>query len=212
MLDKKKYMALFILLLIPIGLGRYLYPEPAVEAFNTNNLIRFHVVANSDLPLDQSIKGQVRNAALAVLAGEFSGVSSHEEARKVITDSLPKLEQAAKAKLSQAGLNYRPRAEFGFYNFPTRSYLGLNLPAGRYEAVRLVLGEGQGENWWCVLFPPLCFVDISGTLGMLNPRNQAQPVIKKNRTDLEERAEGVEVRFKILEVWKRSKDFLANSK
>lgn len=59
---------------------------------------------------------------------------------------------------------------------------------------------------------PLCFVDISGTLGMLAPRNQAQPVIKKNRTDLEELAGGVEVRFKILEVWKRSKDFLANSK
>ena len=155
MLNKKKYMALLILLLIPLGFGRFLYPEPAVEAFNTNNLIRFHVVANSDLPLDQSIKGQVRDAALAVLAGEFSGVSSYEEARKVITDSLPKLEQAAKVKLSQAGLNYQPRAEFGFYNFPTRSYMGLNLPAGRYEAVRLVLGEGQGNNWWCVLFPPL---------------------------------------------------------
>lgn len=207
----KKYVVLLVLLLFPLGFLRFASTEPTVEAFNTNNLIRFHVVANSDTPLDQSIKRQVRDVAIAALAEEFAGVSHREEARRVITNSLPKLELAAKAKLSEAGLDYQPQAEFGFYNFPTRSYMGFNLPAGRYEAVRLVLGEGRGENWWCVLFPPLCFVDIAGTLGLPVPRDRAQPVMK-NRNELEDLSRGVEVRFKILEVWKQSKDHVANKK
>jgi stage II sporulation protein R len=158
--------------------------------------------------LDQSIKEEVRNAALDVLANQLTGVSDREEARRVILKSLPKLEQVAKSELTAAGLLYQAKAEFGFYNFPTRSYMGFNLPAGRYEAVRLVLGDGKGENWWCVLFPTLCFVDIVGRLGMPVP-NRAYPVIQK-QNELEDLTMEIEVRFKIIEVWKRSKDLLAN--
>lgn len=130
-------------------------------AYNSDNLIRLHVIANSDSATDQATKLAVRDAVNAYLAPSLSGVTSVAAASDIVRAKLGEVEQVADAALAAAGITYTATAEYGRYAFPTRTYADLVVPAGDYDAVRVVLGDGAGRNWWCVIFPPLCFVDIA---------------------------------------------------
>lgn len=115
---------------------------------NELGLIRLHVIANSDDEFDQFVKLRVRDAVLAV-----SKSIEPEE----IPGSLDLLEDAAKVVLASYGCDYPVKAMFGKFDFPTKSYGNITLTAGKYTAVRVVIGSGAGQNWWCVMYPPLCF-------------------------------------------------------
>ncbi|MDI3279993.1 MAG: stage II sporulation protein R [Bacillota bacterium] len=131
-------------------------------AYRPDNLIRLHIVANSDAPSDQALKLRVRDRILAEAAAELQGVTSREEARRILAERLPTLILAAQEEVKAAGYDYPVRGELGSFSFPLRRYGEVVLPAGRYEALRLVIGRGTGSNWWCVLFPPLCFLNVDG--------------------------------------------------
>ncbi|MGI5873684.1 MAG: stage II sporulation protein R [Bacillota bacterium] len=126
-----------------------------------DTLLRFHVIANSDSPADQAVKLRVRDAVLAEIAPALAAAESVDEAEAAVGAALPDIEAAADAVLAAEGKHYASRAEVTESFFPTKSYGGLTLPAGRYRACRITLGAGRGKNWWCVLYPPLCFVDLS---------------------------------------------------
>lgn len=126
----------------------------------SEKLIRLHVVANSNSLQDQHIKREVRDLLSAQMRRIVrSSVQLKEHPQEVIKEKKEVFAAAVNNKLRSLGVNYRSRLEFGEFEFPTRSYGQLELTAGDYKALRVVLGAGQGENWWCVLFPPLCFVD-----------------------------------------------------
>lgn len=137
--------------------------DAAVAAANIpEQSIRLRILANSDSAGDQLVKREIRDAVVAQMdqwVSELDNPQSIEDARAVIRRHLPELEELVGAELKSRGLNYDYQVELGVVPFPTKLYGGTVYPAGDYEAVRVTLGKGEGQNWWCVLFPPLCFID-----------------------------------------------------
>lgn len=127
------------------------------EAFSPYNLIRVHIVANSDSTFDQQVKLAVRDRIVAHLTPQLLGVKTIEQSRAIIYANLEALREEATRELQNHNCDYGVKVALGEFQFPTKSYGDLTLPQGEYQALKIVLGEGRGKNWWCVLFPPLCF-------------------------------------------------------
>ncbi|WP_054957618.1 stage II sporulation protein R [Paenibacillus dakarensis] len=124
--------------------------------------IRLRILANSDSPSDQLVKREIRDAVVAQMQEwvlELNDPQSLEEARQLTRSHLPQIRKLVGDELSKRGITYAYDVNLGTVPFPTKLYGGTVYPAGEYEAVRITLGEGNGQNWWCVLFPPLCFID-----------------------------------------------------
>jgi stage II sporulation protein R len=126
------------------------------QAALSDKLVRLHVVANSDSAADQSLKLRVRDAILSAMSSPLSAASDAAGARTVINDSLGTVRDAALAELRRAESDCDVAVSLEEEDFPTREYDTFSLPAGRYTALRVVIGDGAGKNWWCVVFPPLC--------------------------------------------------------
>ena len=126
---------------------------------DTSQLIRIHVLANSNSEADQQLKLQVKDDVVRYLQPMLAQSHSIEESRQIIQDNLPQIAQTACHCLQQAGSDYDVTMQYGRFDFPVKYYGSFSLPSGNYEALRILIGEGQGRNWWCVLFPPLCFTD-----------------------------------------------------
>ncbi|RBP39874.1 stage II sporulation protein R [Garciella nitratireducens] len=124
-----------------------------------NELVRFHVIANSDSDKDQAIKLKVRDAVLEEIVPDLKKSQSIEQTKEMIQSKTPDLIEVAQEVLKQNGVDYGVKAALGEHVFPTKYYGDFSLPAGEYQAFRIVLGDGSGANWWCVMFPPLCFVN-----------------------------------------------------
>lgn len=157
-----KVALLLTIALLTAVIGAYLYQGlQARRAYDSRDLIRLHVIANSNSLQDQQVKYLVRDSLVSALRPELSKATSLAEARCVLSRNRNRIVDIARDTLRRAGFNYPVRLLYGRFQFPARAYGNLVLPAGDYEAVKLVLGEGKGKNWWCVLFPPLCFVDAA---------------------------------------------------
>lgn len=125
------------------------------------SMLRLHVVANSDDAEDQALKLKVRDAVLDCAEGWLSGVETPAQAESVLAEHLEELEQAGEQVTREQGYSYPVKASLEQVHFPTKYYDGFALPAGEYRALRVVLGEGAGHNWWCVVFPGLCVAPAS---------------------------------------------------
>ncbi|MCS1352313.1 stage II sporulation protein R [Mechercharimyces sp. CAU 1602] len=123
--------------------------------------IRLRILANSDTVQDQALKQKVRDAVLEEMGGWVNQPNTLVEARSLVKDHIPTFEGLAAKIVKQHGYDYEVDVDFGQVPFPTKMYGNRVYPAGEYEALRITIGEGEGDNWWCVLFPPLCFVDMS---------------------------------------------------
>lgn len=121
-----------------------------------DSVLRLHVLANSDSEEDQALKLSVRDAILADTAHLFADCKSRGEASAVVSENLPLLQMSAERAISEAGYSYPVRIELGEEEYPTKNYESACFPAGEYLSLRVLIGEGVGQNWWCVLFPPLC--------------------------------------------------------
>jgi len=121
--------------------------------------IRLRILANSDRPEDQLLKRHIRDEVMKEISGWMLQTTGIEEARETMNAHLPKLEQIVAEQLALYGYDYSYKVELGQVPFPTKMYGTRLYPAGDYEALRITIGKGEGKNWWCVLFPPLCFVD-----------------------------------------------------
>lgn len=148
-------------------------------AQSPDQLIRFHVLANSDSDEDQALKRAVRDAILKEAAPQLAAAKSLEESREIVKKIRPRMEDIALSVVQAWHKNYTVHTDYGHFSFPTKSYGTLVLPAGQYEALRVVIGEGQGSNWWCVLFPALCFVDIEhSTAVQVDGKSQTDYALK----------------------------------
>lgn len=141
------------LVMIVLMAGLHLYQMKLNPCYHS---LRLHVVANSDSPEDQAVKLKVRDAVLKTAGPLLRDARNQEEAASRVQKLLPIIQQAANITLKAEGYHYTARVYLGTYEFPVRWYGETVFPPGRYQAVRVVLGEGRGHNWWCVLFPPLC--------------------------------------------------------
>ncbi len=126
------------------------------EAEIYDNVLRLHVLANSDSEADQALKLEVRDAILEVGNGLFDGVSDRDEAEAILKENLGVFEEAALRTIAASGYSYPVHFELGEEEYPARTYGSLCFPSGSYLSLRVIIGEGEGQNWWCVLYPPLC--------------------------------------------------------
>lgn len=133
----------------------------AIEGSIPEQSIRLRILANSDSPVDQAVKRHVRDAVVNAMNGWVSGPATIEDARATIRSHMGELEAVIAQELQSRGFEYGFQAELAVVPFPTKMYGSRVYPAGNYEALRITLGKGAGQNWWCVLFPPLCFVDAA---------------------------------------------------
>lgn len=151
-------ISIFMFFMI-LNLGQ---PNKNIKRDDLNEkLIRFHVLANSDVEEDQKLKLKVKNSVLEYIYPKLSKSNSINESRKILIDNTKMIEKVARNVISQNGYDYDLKLELTHDNFPIKTYGNITLPQGNYEAFRIIIGEGKGRNWWCVMFPPLCFVDVS---------------------------------------------------
>ena len=154
---KAKCIGICLLLAVTVWTGNLLQDRQYLD----RELIRLHVVAASDSDTDQSVKLLVRDAIVASLSEGMAGIGDVEAAKNYIRENLPKIEAVANRTLNACGVDSRAVATLGEEAFDTRRYDTFSLPAGVYESLRVVIGEGQGKNWWCVAFPSLCLAATS---------------------------------------------------
>ncbi|RJE47643.1 stage II sporulation protein R [Dehalobacter sp. MCB1] len=130
------------------------------EAYDSTSLIRFHVIANSDNEQDQLLKYAVRDEVLKAASPNLAESQSLAESREILLSMENQLLEISRRVVKEWGKTYPVTLEYGVFAFPTKSYGNIVLPAGDYEAVEIKIGNAEGANWWCVLFPPLCFVNV----------------------------------------------------
>ena len=169
---KAVWMIMAVLSLIVPGAGST--PRQLANPIRVPSVVRFRVIANSDNPIDQAVKLDVRDVVLNVLEPGLIRVHNERQALSVIASDRHRLITAADGVLQHFGVGYRAQVLLTRTAFPTKVYGTLVLPAGRYVALLVKLGKAQGHNWWCVLYPSLCFIDM--TNGVAVPQRTAQAI------------------------------------
>jgi len=166
------------------------------------NVLRLHVVANSNSYEDQTLKLHIRDGVLALMHEFLTGHESKSEVIEIIENNMPAIINRAENILSKFNSSYIITAKITYERFPTRHYEGISLPPGYYTALRINIGTAQGNNWWCIAFPPLCFVDATRPS---NPRTPTlQNVLTAEQYQLVTAPESgttLRARFRIVEFW-----------
>ena len=151
--------SLFIGLTITGVFSRY---GAAAQARISDQMVRLHVLANSDTYEDQELKLAVRDSVILYLSDKMDASYSPDQAKEIISSELDNIVAVARQTILSHNYDYAVTAMLGNYSFPTRTYGQFSIPGGRYDALRILIGEGEGQNWWCVLYPNLCGNPIQG--------------------------------------------------
>ena len=179
----------------------------AVSSDIQKSVFRLHVLANSNSDEDQSLKYKVRDELLDYMNSLCAGITSKEEAILMVENNKENFEEIALKVIHEHGFNYSVNINIGNFEFPTKNYGDISLPAGMYDALRVEIGNASGQNWWCVMFPSLCFIDISSGVVEEDSKN----LLKDNLSDesytiVSDNSNGiVKFKFKILEFFGRKK-------
>ena len=199
---KKWELCLMFGLLCALFSGAWLERE---QTELSGRVIRLHVIANSDTEADQALKLRVRDRILEEAAGYFQAGETVEEAAAKLTEHLPALAEAGAQVVREAGYDYPVSASLEpNVWFPTKTYTDFSLPAGSYTALRIVIGEGEGRNWWCVVFPPLCLGSVTETVeetACTGGFTRSEVALITGET------EGYVVKFKAMELWDEFKEW-----
>ncbi|WP_432406862.1 stage II sporulation protein R [Wukongibacter sp. M2B1] len=208
---KKMYIVLVIVFgLITSLISMYISDVYKNRESFKENLIRFHVIANSDASFDQALKLKVRDKILKEMGKRFE-TDDILIAKEIIKENTDYIEKIAIEEINRNGFNYSVKVALEEHEFPTKNYGSITLPAGDYEALRVVIGNGEGKNWWCVLFPPLCFIDVKQGLTDEKTKGKLQEVLSEDEYNMISSAasqEGklpIKLKFKIVDILEKSK-------
>ena len=164
----------------------------------SDSVLRLHIIANSNEKADQDLKLKVRDRLIKEGTDIFERDMSLEETKRFIAENKGKIQKIAEEEIRKNGYSYNVEIKLGKFSFPAKFYDSVMLPSGRYEALRIIIGEGKGENWWCVLYPPMCAID--------------KVTVEKGKKQLEKSLSGeeykmiskqnppAEIRFKIVDI------------
>lgn len=187
--------ALLIALLVSFAWGTW---ADRTQQQLSDKVLRLHVLANSDSEADQDLKLKVRDSVLETASAILADCPDRETAEQRLSAALPEIEDAARARIAAEGGEQTVTAELRPTVFPTREYEDFTLPAGEYLALRVVLGEGEGHNWWCVVFPPLC----AETTSSLSQTAMAAGLTEEEVALITE-SDGYQLKFKAVELWEK---------
>ena len=193
---------LTFLLFIYISLCAISYAK-SVSTDISESVLRLHVLANSDSAEDQNLKYKVRDKLIEYMNSLVPNCSSKEEAISTVSSHKEEFKQIALNTIHDEGFNYDVTINIGSFEFPTKYYGDITLPAGLYDALRVEIGQAKGQNWWCVMFPPLCFVDV--TSGVVP--DESKDELKSNLSEEEfalistDKTQDIKFKFKLLEIF-----------
>ncbi|HOM02222.1 MAG TPA: stage II sporulation protein R [Acetivibrio sp.] len=211
----KVLTTIILLTTILSGVALISYSED-VSSGLADNIIRLHVLANSDSPEDQQLKRDVRDVVINFMKDKLKNVKDVETTKRIIEENSEAIKQVALNEIKRQNKDYDVKVMLGVYPFPTKVYGDISLPAGNYQALRVVIGDGEGQNWWCVLFPPLCFVDAThGTVPDSVKDDLKQVLSEEEYYLITTKDEGedidIEIKFKIVEMFQTSKIKIASA-
>lgn len=199
-----------VLMVVILSLTLYIKYDENVQASRykddiSNKIIRFHVLANSDDEEDQKLKLKVRDEVLKYVEPKIKGLDNKEQVKNFLIKEDSTIQDICNKTIKDNGYNYEVATKFETHDFPVKSYGNIVLPQGQYEAYRIIIGQGEGQNWWCVMFPPLCFVDISkGELAYKENEKAMKTVLSEKEFNMVDgtKEKKVTFSFKIVEVIK----------
>jgi len=208
-----KKVTLSLLLVLSVLLISY-----TVDAYESiyqikDKVIRLHVIANSDTFEDQQLKYKVRNNIINKFDDTFKFVSTKKESEKIILESLDEIRHIAESTVQLEGYDYSVNVYYGNFKFPRKQYKEIVLPEGNYDAVRIEIGKAEGQNWWCVMFPSLCFVDFGNTekskpIFDIDTERKLQEVLTQEEIELIKTKRGlndIKLKSKIFELIEKGK-------
>lgn len=200
---KVKFVILLtILLSLYVFVCAYSYVN-ATSANISDSVFRLHVLANSDSQEDQNLKYIVRDNLLDYMNKICANCKSKEEAISLVIENKENFKKIALDTIKNEGYSYDVNINIGNFEFPTKEYGDISLPAGNYDALRVEIGKAEGQNWWCVMFPPLCFVDVSS--GVVP--DESKELLKENLSEEEftlisdNSSSEINFKFKLLEIF-----------
>lgn len=178
--------------------GIWQYRQRMTEEI-AGKVIRFHVLANSDTQADQDLKLKVRDAIGSYMQPRLLGISDIETSRRIIKENLPEIAETAEGIIAQEGYTYDVDASLTVTDFPEKTYGDYTFPAGRYEALEVVIGNGGGHNWWCVMYPNLCFFNSAYEVVNTEAEKSLQRALTPEEYKTLMEGKNYEVRFAIAE-------------
>ena len=203
----KRIVFVLILLLFYSAFCAFSYIH-SVSNDISNSVFRLHVIANSNSVEDQSLKFKVRDNILNYMNSLCSNTSSKDDAIKIAKENSDMFYKIAKKTIEDNGYSYDVKINLGNYEFPTKTYGDICLPCGNYDAMRIEIGDAKGKNWWCVMFPPLCFVDV--TSGVVP--DDSKKILKDSFSNdeefilvNEEKRSDIKFKFKLIEMFQNMK-------
>ena len=209
----KKYLFLLIVSVLFLLLSAYSYVN-AVSNNLADSVFRLHVIANSDSKEDQKLKYKVRDSLIEYMNTLTNEMNSKEEVIEIAKSHLEDFKEIAQNVVKENGYNYDVNVEIGNFSFPTKTYGAISFPAGFYDALKVEIGKAEGQNWWCVMFPPLCFVDV--TSGVVPEESKEN--LEENLGDEEyelisdtQNSSILNIKFKIIELFESIGTKLANN-
>ena len=205
-MKKLKIGRIFVILIL-LSLFILISAISYVDAVSNNiadSIFRLHVIANSDSKEDQDLKYKVRDAVLEYMNNISADCSSKEEVIRLAYEHQDDFISVAEKVIRENGFDYNVKIEIGNFEFPTKYYGDISLPAGFYDALKIEIGEAKGQNWWCVMFPPLCFVDV--TSGVVP--DESKQIMQDNLSDEEyslisdNESSDIKFKFSLIEFFK----------
>ncbi len=199
----KRFLIVIILFSLFVFISALSYVD-AVSEDISNSVFRLHVIANSDSDEDQSLKYKVRDKVLEYMNEIAKDCTSKEEVINLAYEYQDEFKQIAENVIKENGYDYDVNIKIGNFEFPTKYYGDISLPAGYYDALRIEIGKAEGQNWWCVMFPPLCFVDV--TSGVVP--DESKQIMQDNLGDEEYKlisdneSSDIKFKFSIVEFFK----------
>lgn len=185
LMKNRKWISLTsIVIVISAVFLNYIFSSSIGSEAYKNKLIRLHVLANSDSPEDQELKLKVRDKIIDNMNDKLKDSNSINETREIVKSNIEEIKKTALEEIKLDGKEYQVSVSLDNQKFPTKSYGGFTLPAGEYEALRVVIGEGKGQNWWCVMFPPLCFIDITNGLTDNKTKDELRKVLTEEEFNM----------------------------
>ena len=205
----KRYLAIFLLLVIYVLFYSFSYANNVMSDLS-DSIFRLHVIANSDSEEDQNLKYLVRNSLINYMNSLTDKINSKEEAIQLANEHMNDFYKIAQDVIKENGFAYDVKISIGNFAFPTKYYGDISLPAGFYDALKAEIGEAKGQNWWCVLFPSLCFIDVSNGIVPEESKEELQDtLVSEDYNLISSKSSEYQLKFKIVEFFKNSKIFTA---
>lgn len=209
MKNLKRLLIIFLLFMVYILLSVFSYSN-AVSTDISNSVFRLHVIANSDSTEDQNLKYLVRDELIKYLNSICENIYSKEEAIKIVNENKDEFYTIVKKVINNNGFNYDINIDIGNFSFPTKTYGDISLPTGFYDALKVEIGTASGQNWWCVMFPSLCFVDVSnGVVPEESKENLQNNMDQENYNLISSDTFEFKLKFKLVELFENAKIIMA---